>query len=83
MNWTLSTEEPESSLYFTCTQTPESPLKQYQEVRSFSEKLCEPLTTEDHVVQSMEDVSHALGQPIGPNPLKVSSTRAGAVKRLK
>ena len=57
MNWTLSTEEPESSLYFTCTQTPESLLKQYQEVRFFSEKLCEPLTTEDYVVQSMEDVS--------------------------
>lgn len=32
-------------------------LHQYQAVRSFSEKLCEPLETEDYVVQSMPDVS--------------------------
>ncbi len=57
MNLTLSTEEPQSSFYFTSTQTRESLLEQYQEVRSFSEKLCKPLTTEDYVVQSMEDVS--------------------------
>jgi ergothioneine biosynthesis protein EgtB len=52
-----STEEPQSSFYFTCTRTPESLLEQYQEVRSFSEQLCKPLETEDYVVQSMEDVS--------------------------
>ncbi len=52
-----STEKPQSSFYFTSTQTPESLLEQYQEVRSFSEKLCKPLTIEDYVVQSMEDVS--------------------------
>ncbi|TAL63006.1 MAG: ergothioneine biosynthesis protein EgtB [Legionella sp.] len=30
-----------------------------QQVRSYSEKLCEPLTTEDYVIQGMEDVSPA------------------------
>ena len=29
----------------------------YQEVRRFTEKLCEPLETEDYVIQSMPDVS--------------------------
>ncbi len=56
MNLT-STQEPQSSFYFSSTQTRESLLEQYQEVRSFSEKLCKPLVTEDFVVQSMEDVS--------------------------
>ncbi len=43
MNWT-STQESQGSIYFTSTQTPESLLEQYQEVRSFSEKLCILLT---------------------------------------
>lgn len=29
----------------------------YQAIRSFTERLCEPLETEDYIVQSMEDVS--------------------------
>jgi len=29
----------------------------YQEVRRFTEKLCEPLTVEDYVIQSMPDAS--------------------------
>lgn len=32
-------------------------LETYQAVRSFTEELCEPLATEDYVIQSMEDVS--------------------------
>jgi ergothioneine biosynthesis protein EgtB len=35
----------------------ESMTRRYQEVRSFSEKLCEPLVAEDFVIQSMPDVS--------------------------
>ena len=57
MSLTPSTEDLKSSSYFTSTQTRESLLEQFQEVRSVSEKLCKPLTTEDFVVQSMEDVS--------------------------
>jgi ergothioneine biosynthesis protein EgtB len=34
-----------------------SPLERYGAVREFTERLCEPLETEDYVVQSMEDVS--------------------------
>jgi ergothioneine biosynthesis protein EgtB len=34
-----------------------SPLERYAAVRDFTERLCEPLETEDYVVQSMEDVS--------------------------
>src|SRR6266581_7252852 len=32
-------------------------IEQYQKVRRFSEQLCEPLVTEDYVIQSMPDVS--------------------------
>ncbi len=32
-------------------------MERYQEIRRFSEHLCEPLVTEDYVVQSMPDVS--------------------------
>ena len=32
-------------------------IKQYQSVRRFTEHLCEPLVTEDYVIQSMPDVS--------------------------
>ncbi len=32
-------------------------VEQYQSVRRFTEHLCEPLTTEDYVIQSMPDVS--------------------------
>ena len=32
-------------------------VEQYQKVRRFSEQLCEPLVTEDYVIQSMPDVS--------------------------
>lgn len=40
---------------------PPSPslLDQYQAVRTFSEKICEPLVPEDYVIQSMPDVSPA------------------------
>ena len=32
-------------------------IEQYQRVRRFTEQLCEPLVTEDYVIQSMPDVS--------------------------
>ena len=35
----------------------EHPLSRYREIRAFTEKLAEPLSTEDYVVQSMPDVS--------------------------
>ena len=35
----------------------ESFIEQYQRVRHFTEHLCEPLVTEDYVIQSMPDVS--------------------------
>ncbi|HEY1017344.1 MAG TPA: ergothioneine biosynthesis protein EgtB [Herpetosiphonaceae bacterium] len=35
----------------------EAIIAHYRKVRSFTEKLCEPLVTEDYVVQSMPDVS--------------------------
>jgi ergothioneine biosynthesis protein EgtB len=34
-----------------------SPIAYYQQVRQLSEKICQPLATEDYVVQSMPDVS--------------------------
>ena len=43
----LSAQSP-SKTYF---------IERYQQVRSFSEYLCQPLVTEDYVVQSMPDVS--------------------------
>jgi ergothioneine biosynthesis protein EgtB len=36
-----------------------SPADQYHEVRHWTEKLCEPLATEDYVIQSMPDASPA------------------------
>jgi ergothioneine biosynthesis protein EgtB len=36
---------------------PATALERYEAVRRFTERLCEPLATEDYVVQSMEDVS--------------------------
>jgi len=36
---------------------PEPILKQYERVRRFTHQLCEPLETEDYVVQTMDDVS--------------------------
>jgi len=39
---------PQSNQYF---------IEQYRKVRRFSEHLCEPLVTEDYIIQSMPDVS--------------------------
>lgn len=44
-------------MYFTSTHTRQSLLELYWEVRALSEKICQPLETEDYVVQSMEEVS--------------------------
>jgi ergothioneine biosynthesis protein EgtB len=37
--------------------TPEALIEYYQSVRSFTEKMCDPMVTEDYVIQSMPDVS--------------------------
>jgi len=34
-------------------------IRRYEEVRAFSEKVCEPLESEDYVIQSMPDASPA------------------------
>jgi len=41
----------------TQTQSKQYFVEQYQKVRRFTEQLCEPLVTEDYVIQSMPDVS--------------------------
>ncbi|RME29541.1 MAG: ergothioneine biosynthesis protein EgtB, partial [Candidatus Zixiibacteriota bacterium] len=46
MSQTVTAEEQRTTL-----------LKQYRQVRAFTEKLCEPLAIEDYVVQAIEDVS--------------------------
>lgn len=54
----------ESRGYFSIAEAPPEPepsgqrlAARYQEVRRFTERLCEPLVAEDYVVQSMPDVS--------------------------
>ena len=37
--------------------SPQHCIEQYQKVRQFTEYLCQPLVTEDYVIQSMPDVS--------------------------
>ncbi|MBD3880682.1 ergothioneine biosynthesis protein EgtB [Phormidium tenue FACHB-886] len=41
----------------TTAQTQLSLVEQYQQIRELSERLCQPLATEDYVIQSMPDVS--------------------------
>jgi len=38
-------------------QSPEELIRYYQSVRSFTERMCEPMVNEDYVIQSMPDVS--------------------------
>ena len=52
----MTTFKQESSLV-THSQSNQYFVEQYQKVRHFSEQLCEPLVTEDYVIQSMPDVS--------------------------
>ena len=52
----MTTFKQESSLV-THSQSNQYFVEQYQKVRRFSERLCEPLVTEDYVIQSMPDVS--------------------------
>ena len=52
----MTTFKQESSLV-THSQSNQYFVEQYQKVRRFSEQLCEPLVTEDYVIQSMPDVS--------------------------
>jgi ergothioneine biosynthesis protein EgtB len=44
-------------LYFRSLENRDSIAARFDEVRRFTERLCEPLETEDYVVQSMEDAS--------------------------
>src|SRR6266516_7373111 len=53
---TVTTFKQESSLV-THSQSNQYFVEQYQKVRHFSEQLCEPLVTEDYIIQSMPDVS--------------------------
>ena len=52
----MTTFKQESTLV-THSQSNQYFVEQYQKVRRFSEQLCEPLVTEDYVMQSMPDVS--------------------------
>ena len=52
----MTTPEP-GGLPVTQVPSQEYFLERYQNVRCFSEQLCEPLATEDYVIQSMPDVS--------------------------
>jgi ergothioneine biosynthesis protein EgtB len=52
---TLSPGSPSPLL--ASTYDPDTLATQYLQVRQFTEKLCQPLTTEDYVIQSMPDVS--------------------------
>jgi len=36
---------------------PETLIRRYQQVREFTERLCQPMVTEDYVIQAMPDVS--------------------------
>ncbi|MDP9355554.1 MAG: hypothetical protein M3R02_09800, partial [Chloroflexota bacterium] len=55
---TLTTGPSRSSASAGAAASPDGPLAaRYQEVRRFSEGLCEPLVAEDYVIQSMPDVS--------------------------
>jgi len=52
----VTTFKQESPLV-TQSQSHQNFVEQYQKVRGFTEQLCEPLVTEDYVIQSMPDVS--------------------------
>jgi ergothioneine biosynthesis protein EgtB len=47
----------QKSQFVAPTLSRQSFIERYQQVRRFSEHLCEPLVTEDYVIQSMPDVS--------------------------
>ena len=47
----------QASPLVTQSQSNQHFVEQYQKVRRFTEQLCEPLVTEDYVIQSMPDVS--------------------------
>ena len=57
MSDTMVTQEGQTKFYFQSTQTRQSLLEGYKEVRRQTEKICAPLEPEDCVVQSMEDTS--------------------------
>ena len=52
----MTTFKEEHSLV-TQSQSHQYFVEQYQKVRHFTEQLCEPLVTEDYIIQSMPDVS--------------------------
>ncbi len=54
-----TTDQPIACLENDFTSTREELAQRYREVRAFTEYLCEPLQTEDYVIQSMPDASPA------------------------
>src|SRR5215471_13789638 len=53
-------EEPQSDVASTRSETCRSEwIERFRKIRAFSEALCEPLETEDYVIQSMPDASPA------------------------
>lgn len=50
-------EEARIGVAVAAADGPRSMLERYRAVRAFTERLCEPLVTEDYVIQSMPDVS--------------------------
>ena len=53
----METDHGESSLATAPPSGGDALLSRYQHVRCFTEALCQPLATEDYVIQSMPDVS--------------------------
>lgn len=54
---TNSTNHPTSLPGLSETATPETLVERYHRVRQFTEQLCQPLVTEDYVIQAIADVS--------------------------
>jgi hypothetical protein len=52
-----NTDNANTLSVFNETVSPENLSQRYQQVRQFTERLCQPLVTEDYVIQAMPDVS--------------------------
>ena len=67
------------TLYYRTRLDIDSVLQRFRDVRRFSEFLCEPLKTEDYVVQSMPDASPTRWHLAHTNWLFGSRTLLGSV----
>jgi len=52
-----NTDNANTLSVFDETVSPENLSQRYQQVRQFTERVCQPLETEDYVIQAMPDVS--------------------------